>query len=130
MSGFRKPYTVLREVAGGYVNGLFVAGARSVASVLMSAQPITDGRERDMVPLPEGRHLSDTMKFYTSERLFVTADGEGIQPDIVVVEGYGYELLAISIHQSGVINHYKFVGIKVFKFTTNADWIAGTLKRP
>jgi hypothetical protein len=85
---------------------------------------------QDMHALPEGRHLSDFVKLYTNDKLNVTADGEGVQPDIVIHEGYGYELVSIFANQSGVINHYKYVGSKVFKFTITADWLSGALKRP
>lgn len=130
MSSFRRPYTVLREAAGGYVNGVYAPGARTAVTVQLSAQPVVNGRGADTLPMPEGRHFSDAMKFYTSERLRIPADGEGIQADIIVFDGYGYELFLVEANQSGVISHYKYAGVKVFKFTNNAAWIAGTLKRP
>jgi hypothetical protein len=94
---------------------------------MASAQPVVMGQ--DLQAMPEGRHLSDVAKFYADERLQVTEDGEGVQPDIIVHEGYGYELTSIFANQSGVINHFKYIGIKVFKFTSTADWLSGALKR-
>ena len=126
MSSFRKTKTVLRESSGAYVNGLWAAGTRITISINASTQPM--GKE--MYPLPEGRHISDLMRFYSDDRLQVTQDGEGVQPDIIVHNGYGYELKTIFENQSDVINHYKYIGIKAFKFTTASDWIAGTTKRP
>ena len=125
---FRKLKDVLREAAGTYTNGMWAPGARSEATTLASVQPVVMGQ--DMHALPEGRHLSDFVKLYTSDKLNVTADGEGVQPDIIIHEGYGYELVSISANQSGVISHYKYIGSKVFKFTTAADWLSGALKRP
>ena len=125
---FRKPKTVLRESAGTYTNGNWTPGARSAMTTIASAQPVVMGQ--DLQALPEGRHLSDVVKFYTTDRLQVTADGEGVQPDIVVHEGYGYELTSIFANQSGVINHFKYIGVKVFRFTSTADWLSGALKRP
>lgn len=125
---FRKQKTILRESSGTYTNGKWIAGARSALTTLASAQPVVMGQ--DLQVLPEGRHLSDVVKFYTTDRLQVTADGEGVQPDIVVHEGYGYELTSIFANQSGVINHFKYIGVKVFKFTSTADWLSGALKRP
>lgn len=124
---FRKTTILLRESVGTYINGVWVAGARSSINIMASAQPVVMGQ--DLQALPEGRYLSDVMKFYTNDRLQITAQGEGIQPDIIVHEGYGYELTSIFTNQSGVINHYKYVGIKVPKFTTIADWLSGALKR-
>ena len=82
MSTFRKAHSVLHETTGTYNNGVWVGGTRSVSSVQMSAQPLNSGQE--MEALPEGRHLSETKKFYSSVKLKTTADGENIQPDIVV----------------------------------------------
>lgn len=128
MSSFRTPHTVLREAAGSYVSGVWVPGARSVVTVQLSGQPVVSAQ--DMQSLPEGRHKSDLRKFYSSQPLLTTADGEGVQPDIVVDQGYGYELLASDAYQSNVISHFKYVGIKVFKFTSDANWLSGTLVRP
>lgn len=128
MSSFRKLKTVLREAVGSYLNGNWSAGARSTLTTMASAQPVVMGQ--DMQSLPEGRHLSDFVKFYTADRLKVTADGEGVQPDIIAHEGYGYELVSIFANQSAVISHYKYIGAKVFKFTTDSNWTSGALKRP
>lgn len=125
---FRKPKAVLRESAGTYTSGNWNPGARSATTTMVSAQPVVMGQ--DLHALPEGRHLSDVAKFYTNDRLQVTADGEGVQPDIIVHEGYGYELTSIFANQSGVISHYKYIGVKVFKFTSTADWLSGALARP
>jgi hypothetical protein len=110
------------------MNGVWAPGARSALTTLASVQPVVMGQ--DMHALPEGRHLSDFIKIYASDRLLVTADGEGVQPDILVHEGYGYELVSIFANQSGVISHFKYIAVKVFKFTTTADWLSGALKRP
>ena len=125
---FRKLKDVLREAAGTYTNGVWAPGALSAVTTLASVQPVVMGQ--DMHALPEGRHLSDFVKLYTNDKLNVTADGEGVQPDIIIHEGYGYELVSIFANQSGVISHYKYIGAKVFKFTTTADWLSGALKRP
>ena len=125
---FRKLKDILREAAGTYTNGVWAPGARSALTTLASVQPVVMGQ--DIHALPEGRHLSDFVKLYTNDKLNVTADGEGVQPDIIIHEGYGYELVSIFANQSGVISHYKYIGSKVFKFTTTADWLSGALKRP
>lgn len=125
---FRKAKTILSEGVGTYVSGNWAPGARTAGTVMASAQPVVMGQ--DLHALPEGRHLSDFAKFYSDTRLKVTADGEGVQPDIIVHEGYGYELVSIFANQSGVISHYKYIGVKVFKFTTTSDWTSGVLKRP
>lgn len=125
---FRASKKVLREAAGAYVNGVWSAGARSVLTTLASVQPVAIGR--DMQSLPEGRHQSDYAKMYSSDLLNITRDAEGLQPDIIVHNGYGYEIIDLDIYQSGVINHYKYLAYKIFKFTSDADWTNNVLKRP
>jgi len=125
---FRLPKTVLRESAGSYVNGTWVAGARSTLTTYASCQPVVMGR--DMQALPEGRRLSDCIKVYTDDKLQMTAEGDGIQPDCIVHGEFAYELVDCSSNQSGVINHYKYIAVKLFKFTSVDDWTSGATARP
>lgn len=125
---FRKIKILLNESQGAYVQGEWVAGTRTVSTVMASVQPVS--KMQDMQALPEGRHMSDFCMIFSDARLVVTADGENTQPDIVVHEGYGYEIIDIAPYRSDVINHYKYLAAKVFKYTTGADWINGTLRRP
>lgn len=127
MSRFRTPRSVLRESAGSYVMGKWVAGTRLVLTTQASIQPIVMGQ--DMQALPEGRHSSDYVKIYTADKLQVTADGVGIQPDIVVFSDYGYEIVSSFANQSNVINHYKYIAVKALKYTSNEHWLNGTTKR-
>lgn len=124
---FRTPRTVLTESAGSYVNGLWVAGSRTVGTTAASIQPVVMGQ--DMEALPEGRRISDFVKIYTSDRLKVTEDGDNIQPDYVVYDGFCYELVSIFKNQNGVIPHYKYIASKQMKFTNDAGWTSGALVR-
>jgi hypothetical protein len=126
---FRRSYKVLVESAGVYTNGTWVPGTRSIASCIASVQPLNI-KDEGMLPAPEGRHNMDSVKVYTADTLNVTADGDGVQPDIVVFDGYGYELNRRDAHLSGVINHNRYMGTKVFKFTNDTAWLNGTLARP
>lgn len=125
---FRKTVTILREAAGTYVNGVWSAGARSALTTQASIQPVSLGR--DMQSLPEGRRLSDYVKLYSDTFLNTTREGEGLQPDIIVHEGYGYELIDIAPYRSGVISHYRYLAVKVFPFVSTTAWTNGTTKRP
>lgn len=125
---FRTSKKILRESTGAYLNGRWVAGARSVTTTLASVQPIVVGQ--DLKALPEGRHVSDFVKFYTGDKLQLAADGEGVQPDIIVQGGYGFEIVSEFQNQNAVIPHYKYIAVKIFKFTTDSDWTTGVLKRP
>lgn len=127
MSGFRTLRTLLREAVGTYNAGQWVPGARSTTTTLASVQPVTMGR--DMRALPEGRRLSDFVKLYTYDRLKVTEECAGVQPDILIHDGFGYELVSVEANQSGLLNHYKYIAVKIFKFTSVADWTSGVTQR-
>jgi len=118
---------VLRESPGSYIDGMWAGGVRSVLYTLASVQPVTIGR--DMQSLPDGRRSSDFVKIYTIDRLNAIGDGDGIQPDIIVHNGVGYEIVSVDANQSGVINHYKYIASKLFRFTTADDWMNGSLTR-
>jgi hypothetical protein len=119
---------VLREALGVYTAGVFVAGVKSSFSSMMSVQPVVLGR--DLQVLPEGRSMNDFVKLYTSDKLQTAAESEGLQPDIIVHEGYGYAIISAEANQSGVVSHYKYIASKIFKYTSSADWVSGALKRP
>lgn len=126
--GFRKTYTILRESAGDYVGGVWVPGTRSVLTVQASMQPARLGQ--DMEALPEGRRLSHARKLYTTSELQVTEQGDGVQPDLVLYSGYGYEITSIEEHQSDVIDHYKYICYKSIPVSSTAAWLDGTIIRP
>lgn len=125
MSGFRKPFIVLRENGGSYEKGVWAPGGRSSLTIAASVQPVKEGR--DLQQLPEGRRLTDYKKVYTSTKLQMT--GDGLQPDIIVSGGFGFELVDVDENQSDVISHYKYLAVKVLPFTSAADWASGATKR-
>ncbi|CAB4197640.1 hypothetical protein UFOVP1309_26 [uncultured Caudovirales phage] len=125
---FRKPFDVLREAAGSYVNGVYTAGVKSVISIQASIQPAT---EQDLITAPEGRRISDMVKVYTDTSLHEGGEGTSLQPDLVVWRGYAYEVSSISVRQMGVIDHYKIYATRRMAAPTGyaAAWVAGTLTR-
>lgn len=125
---FRKPFDVLREAAGSYVNGVYTAGVKSVISIQASIQPAT---EQDLITAPEGRRISDMIKGYTDTSLQEGGEGTSLQPDLIVWRGYAYEINSISIRQMGVIDHYKIYATRRMAAPTGyvAAWLAGTLTR-
>lgn len=130
MSSFRKPVTVLTESNGGYVDGVWVAGSRSSSTIQASVQPVDREGAKYLQSWAQGRHFSDMVKIYTDSILNIAQEDSGKQSDIVMANGYGYELKEIHFYQSGVINHFKYVGVKIFAITSASQWTNGTIKRP
>lgn len=125
---FRKPFDVLHESAGAYVNGVFVPGVRSVFGITASIQPAT---EQDLITAPDGRRISDMVKIYTSASLQEGGEGTGLQPDLIIWRGYAYEVNSIAVRQMDVINHFKVYAIRRMSAPAGyaAAWVSGTLTR-
>lgn len=113
MSGFRTAQTILRQVPGGYVDGVWISGAESTVIIQASVQPLRDS-DIKMVTLPQGRLLQDIVRIYTNDELVTVEDkGDNQQPDKLVWRGTTYELSSRFDWQSGVISHFKYFATKV-----------------
>ena len=124
---FRIIKSYLTESGGAYSAGVWVPGERASGTIYASVQPVVQGQ--DMQALPEGRRWSDIVKIYTDTRLKVVDDGDGVQPDFVVHEGWGYELVSLFSNRSGVISHYKYIAVRSFMVASDAAWIDGSIVR-
>lgn len=107
---FRKPQTIKRLSAGGYVNGVWVDGTESTFTIQASVQPVTG---EDQVVIPAGKRLSDYVKAYTSTNLQVLGETTGLEPDRLVWRGKEYECISVDVRQMNVIDHYKYIFSKV-----------------
>lgn len=125
MSFFRTSRAILSEAPGAYVAGIWTPGTRLVSSAIAGIQPVKLGV--DLQALPEGRRASDVVKIYTDAQLKTTEDG--VQPDLIVYKGAAYELISVEVRDSGVIPHQKYIAVRKFPFTSEADWLDGTTKR-
>jgi hypothetical protein len=123
---FRRTFTVLTEGLGGYVNGIYTPGARSTLTIEASIQPVTG---EDMITAPEGRRIQDLVKVYTTATLKQADEGTGQQPDIIVWQGYGYEVTSMDVRAMGVIDHNKVFATRRMPVPNPAAWTAGTLQR-
>lgn len=125
---FRVSKSILSESTGAYVAGVWVPGTRTTGTIQASVQPVVQGQ--DMQALPEGRRWSDFVKVYTVTKLKTTEDGQGVQPDYVVHEGFAYEVVSKFPYRSGVIDHYKYQAVKAFPISSLSAWTNGSIVRP
>ena len=103
---FRKPYVLIREMPGEYVEGEWVPGASSGVPFTASIQPVTG---EDQMTVPEGRRLSDYIKIYTSTEDKPLDVDTSQQPDKIEWRNHTYECIQVDVRQMGVINHYKAI---------------------
>lgn len=130
--GFRSPKIILRELPGTYdapeSPGIWVPGERTSFPISASVQPFSIKGE-DLLTLPEGRLTTDYVVVYTTAQLLLASPDEKQQPDIIIHNGRGFELVSSEEHSSGVIPHFKYVGYLIFQSVTWQDWIAGRMER-
>jgi len=98
---FRSTVTIKRKSGGSYVNGHWVAGTETTITILADIQ---SWKQEELQLLPEARRLNQTSKMFTDVPL-QSIDDEN--PDIVLVDGVRYEVLANYPFQHNLINHYK-----------------------
>lgn len=108
--GFRRDYLIERKEPGTYVDGRFVSGQITEVTIKASVQPLNG---IDLKALPEGNRSSRGVKIYSDEMLNVTKSTLGIEPDVLLVMGERYKLIAMAPNQSNVINHFKYLAILV-----------------
>lgn len=116
MSSFRKyTLTVKRRASGDYdASGFFkVSGPDTEFTITASVQPITGS---EMLLFPENRRELETKKLFTSTELYGIEEGNGVNADIVIIDGDEFEVVRVYPWKNNVINHYK---IFVAKRTTN-----------
>lgn len=116
MSSFRKhTLTVKRRALGDYDSAGFfkVSGQDTEFTISASVQPMTGS---EMLLLPENRRELETKKIFTSTKLYGIEKGNGVNADIVIIDGDEFEVVRVYAWKNNVINHYK---IFVAKRTTN-----------
>ncbi len=115
MSSFRKhTLTVKRRSSGDYDSAGFfkVSGPDTEFTITASVQPMTGS---EMLLLPENRRELETKKIFTSTELYGIEKGNGVNADIVIIDGDEFEVVRVYPWKNNVINHYK---IYVTKKTT------------
>lgn len=109
MSSFRKPVQAFRYAAGTASGGYTTPASEVPFSIRASVQP---SRPSDIELLPEGRREARVFRLYTSDTLNLL-EGSEAKPDQVLLYGDRYEALAELPWQNNVINHNKYLVVKV-----------------
>ena len=107
MSSFRRAFVVKRKATGSITNGIFTEGATSTINITASIQPL---KPSEIQQLPEGRRNRKVFWVITSTKLNVVST---TNPDIITVGTENFELDSAEEWQNNVINHYKYMAMKV-----------------
>jgi head-tail adaptor len=113
MSSFRKPQTIIRKTPGKYVDGVWHEGAEApLPGVTASVQPAKKEDYDMMEAWPEGRRVEAMVRIYTSTELKV-AGADNSNGDILEWRGSRYLIRDISPWQSDVINHFRYLAVRI-----------------
>lgn len=107
MNSFRRQLTIYRKAEGTVTDGFYSEGSPSEETIMASVQAL---KPEDVQQLPEGRRNSKLFFIFTDTRLNLVTSAN---PDIVVVDSENYEVDKEEVWQNGVINHYKYLIVKV-----------------
>lgn len=101
--------TVKRYAPGSWDTGRFVRGAESSVTFTASVQQLTPNETEQ---LPEHKRNKESIKIYTSERLFQADEKTQTPADIVTHDGKEYEVQKVGNWQIGTdLPHYKAIAV-------------------
>jgi hypothetical protein len=107
-SSFRHIVAVTSFATGTLVDGVYTEGASSATTIMASVQP---ANARDLQCLPEGRRTSKTYRLYSDSSLNALQTTQN--PDRVTLTDGVYEVVTKDPWKNGVIEHYKYLVVKV-----------------
>lgn len=84
--------TVERTAPGGYVDGLYVAGATSTFKALASVQQPTP---RDLETLPEGERVKNPKMFICTKKLQTASEDDSTLADVLIVKGVRFKVIQL-----------------------------------
>lgn len=107
---FRKELTVYRTSVPTLdpATGRYTEGTETTVSIISSVQPLS---RSEVEFLPEGRREEHAYKIYTDTELRTLQDNTN--PDRVEIDGVQYEVYSRLPWRNTIIDHYKFLVLKV-----------------
>jgi len=107
MSGFRKPYTVVRRsgIQHNAATGYFSDGTPADIPITASVQPAPGDVRKNV---PEGYDTDSTFVLFTSTELITATEGGDTQ-DQITLFGQVYDVIQVDKWQNDVISHYRCV---------------------
>lgn len=107
---FRQTLTVYRTTAPTLdsATGRYTEGSETTIEITGSVQPLA---RSEVEFLPEGRREEHAYKIYTDTEL--RSLQTGTNPDRLEIDGVQYEVFSRLPWRNSIINHYKFLVLKV-----------------
>lgn len=104
--------TLTRRTPGEYVNGRYDRGVSDTSSVIGSVQPL---KPNEILMVEEGRRSRAAFKVYTDTELRTANEKEGLDADILTVEGFNFEVHQVERWRlpGSTIEHFKATLLKI-----------------
>lgn len=103
--------TGTRPAEGSYVGGRWVeTGTPTELSFKANVQPVS---YEELQRLPEGLRDKEMILLMTQTELRTAKQNDGTNPDVILWQGYEYQVQKVSAFLMGVSDHYEVYAMRV-----------------
>lgn len=105
------PVTILRRVAGTYVDGRWVEGTTTEIPIEANIQPIKDS---ELMLMPEADRSREWYKGYTASLVRTQKEGVGgYDADEFDWQGDRYKIMKVRNYAMGTLDHFRFIAARI-----------------
>ena len=95
---------------GRYIKGRFKSTSEKRLKARMAVFPLTPN---ELLRLPEARRTTESLNFYSDERLFTTDEKISRRADLVHVRNKVFEIHSVEDWTNTDLPHFRSIGVKV-----------------
>ena len=106
LTPFLRTVTVGRRTTPSVVKGVVQPVTPTFFTIEASVQ---QARPKDLQQLPEHDRTTETIVLHSETKLRTVDEKNGLPADVVQHDGQNWKVVAVSTHQSGVLDHYKML---------------------
>jgi hypothetical protein len=105
------PLTIIRRVAGSYVNGDWVEGTTSNVAIEVNIQP---ARDHELMIFPESERSKEWYKLYSASEIRTQLEGTGgNDADEFIFEGKRFKVMKARHYGMGILNHHRALAVRI-----------------
>jgi hypothetical protein len=105
------PITILRRVAGTYVDGDWVEGTTSNVPIEVNIQP---ARDHELMIFPESERSKEWYKLYSASEMRTQLEGVGgYDADEFVFEGKRFKVMKVRHYGMGILDHFRAFAVRI-----------------
>ena len=105
------PLTILRRVAGSYVNGDWVEGTTTNIPIEVNIQP---ARDHELMIFPESERSKEWYKLYSADEIRTQLEGVGgYDADEFTFLGKRFKVMKARRYSMGILDHFRGFAVRV-----------------